>query len=377
MPKDINRDLYTEETILKLNLFSECFRAWYPVFLHNPYVKGLVIFDFFAGSGSDANGTPGSPLRLLCEAKGENKQNCLLAKNKGKDIQFIFNESMHRKSSSLAINVDKHFRLCKKKHSCNRCTYEEKTIVDNKEFKNIFNLEGIGDLLSDKKYGKFILLDQYGFAEVNENVFKQLICAPGTDFIFFISSSYIRRFKEHPAVKKYFDTRTINFDTSKPAECHREIAAYYKTLIPSNKEYYLHHFTMKKEPNYYGLIFGSNHSLGMEKFLQVCWKHDRYSGESNFNIDQDYEEDTLFYDPTKTNKMARVKKILENDILSGKISGNADGLKKALINGCLPKIFVEVISELTKNGRINIIGDFNRQATNIHKVKKYQIEVPS
>ena len=377
MPRDINKEIYTKETILKLDLFSECFRAWYPVFLHNKYVKGFVVFDFFAGSGSDVNGIPGSPLRLLCEAKGKNKQNCLLAKVKDKDIKFIFNESIREKSSKLKANVNQHFTLCKQKNLCDKCVYEDSTFVGNEEFKNIFNLDNMEYLLSNKKYGKFILLDQYGFTEVDENVFKRLNCAPRTDFIFFISSSYIRRFKEHPTVKQKFDTNIINFDTSKPNECHREIAAYYRTLIPNDKEYYLHHFTIKKGANYYGLIFGSNHSLGMEKFLQVCWKHDPYSGESNFNIDKDYEEGTLFHDPTKTNKIIKVKQLLKKDVLLRKITGNADGLKKALFNGCQPKIFGDVVSELKKTGKIKIVGNFNRQATNIHKVKEYQIEVLS
>lgn len=35
MAKDINKKEFTEETQLKLEIFQECFREWYPVFIHN------------------------------------------------------------------------------------------------------------------------------------------------------------------------------------------------------------------------------------------------------------------------------------------------------------------------------------------------------
>ena len=81
---------------------------------------------------------------------------------------------------------------------------------------------------------------------------------------------------------------------TEPEECHRLLAEYYRSLIPENIEYYLYSFTIKKGSNYYGLIFGSSHSLGMEKFLRVCWKYDIYSGDSNCNLDDDEEWGELF-----------------------------------------------------------------------------------
>jgi len=47
MAKDINQDKFPEETMLKLEIFAECFREWLPVFIHNQFIKGVLIFDFF------------------------------------------------------------------------------------------------------------------------------------------------------------------------------------------------------------------------------------------------------------------------------------------------------------------------------------------
>jgi hypothetical protein len=179
--------------------------------------------------------------------------------------------------------------------------------------------------------------------------FLKLVDSPRTDFIFFISSSFIKRFKEVEYTKKYIDTERIPFDESDPKECHRLIANYFQELVPREKEYYIHHFSIKKGPNYYGLIFGTNHSLGMEKFLRVCWQEDKYSGESSFNIDNDFQSDELFYDEEHTNKKEKIKEEIKKKVLSGEITDNKTGLKYALKNRCLPEVFVTTISELEKN----------------------------
>ena len=95
MTKDINKSEYTEETKLKLELIQKCFREWFPVFLNTPFIERIVIYDMFAGSGTDSMGNYGSPLLLLEEAKGYNKQYCNLIITKNKPlVQFGFNEKI-------------------------------------------------------------------------------------------------------------------------------------------------------------------------------------------------------------------------------------------------------------------------------------------
>ncbi|MDO8952067.1 MAG: hypothetical protein Q7U86_05540 [Draconibacterium sp.] len=64
------------------------------------------------------------------------------------------------------------------------------------------------------------------------------------------------------------------------------IYEYYKTLL-GRKDYFLGQFSIKKNSNYYGIIFGSNHHLGMKKFLDAAWKIDPHTGETNHDIDSD------------------------------------------------------------------------------------------
>lgn len=377
MAKDINSEIFPEETKLKLSIFRNCFREWFPVFLNNVYIESIFIYDLFAGSGKDSEGTSGSPLILLQETKGENGKYCeQVYKNDNKPaILFGFNEKEKKKFNLLKENVEDEFNSCEKNCPVGKCILRENCHIGNKDFKELIKSQVFLNILQNRKFGKFILLDQYGFKHITNDVFLKLVDSPSTDFIFFISTSFIRRFKNEPSVNAYFKKENINFDTEKPQECHREIAEYFKSLISEEKDYYVHNFTIKKGANYYGLIFGTNHSFGMEKFLNVCWKEDPLAGESNCNIDNDFEEGTLFYNPTDTNKIQIVKNKIKDKILCGAIKDNHTGLKYTLKQGCKPKLFIDVINELLNMNKIKIVGKFNRTATSIHKANKYEISV--
>lgn len=364
MAKDINKKDFDNATSLKLEIFRESFKEWLPVFIHNPYVSKVFIYDFFAGSGKDISGAYGSPLILFEEARGENQMYC--SKAIPKNVVFAFNEKIESKSEELKRNVESFELECLNNCQRHKCVYDYH--IGNYDFKEAFNRKTVIDILNNKNYGKFVLLDQYGFKEVDNEVFKRLVSAPKTDFIFFISSSFIKRFREHASVKKYIETNKINFDEAQPKECHRIVAQYFNSLIPQNQEYYLHHFTIKKGTNYYGLIFGTNHTFGMEKFLKVCWQKDVLAGEANFDINNDYQLGTLFYTEENTNKIEKYSEELKQKIVSKEITNNIEALKFTLRSGIQPKVYVDKIEELIRIKKIEINGNFNKRAANIHKL---------
>lgn len=369
--KDINKQPFSEATKLKLEIFRKCFREWFPVFVYRKGVEQIFIYDMFAGSGTDPEGNPGSPIILLDEAH----QYCqALAKNK-RPVIFGFNDKEKEKKELLNKAKDDFLLKCKSNCTLDNCVYANAIYCKDASFEEIMESDNFRKILANNKYAKFVLLDQYGFSKITKDVFLKLVTSPLTDFIFFISSSFVKRFKDMKAVKAYIDTNKLDFEETKPKECHRIIADYFRNLIPANKEYYIHHFTIQKGTNYYGLIFGTNHTLGMEKFVKVCWVEDENSGESNCNIDNDFEKGSLFYDSMNTTKKIKVKEELEQLILTGEKKSNVEGLKWVLSRGCEPKLFVEVISSLLGKRKVAIQGEFNRQSSNIHRVKEYKIEV--
>jgi three-Cys-motif partner protein len=128
---------------------------------------------------------------------------------------------------------------------------------------------------------KLVFIDQTGVAQVTPEVFRRLISSPTCDFLFFLSSSTLHRFHEHPAIKQ----KIVRPDDY--YHVHRKALEYYRSLLPPQSEYYLAPFSIKKGANVYGLIFGSAHPLGIDKFLDVAWRSDEFSGEANFAINRE------------------------------------------------------------------------------------------
>lgn len=366
MAKDINKSSFDQATKIKLDIFRESFKEWLPIFIHTSYVEKRYIYDFFAGSGMDSEMNSGSPLILLEEAKGQDLMHC--SKSEGKKIVFAFNEKIKKKSKELEQNVNHFVNQCLQNCNREKCVYEHH--FGNFNFKEAFNRRNVLEIMNNPKYSKFVLLDQYGFKEVDNDIFNQLINFPKTDFIFFISSSFINRFQNHPSIKKYIETEKIEFKKSEPKHCHKLVSQYFKNTIPKNKDYYLHQFSIKKGPNYYGLVFGTSHSLGMEKFLKVCWDQDKMAGEANFDINNDFKIGTLFYEEQFSNKIEKYKEDFYNKISNKEITSNIDALKFTLKYGIQTKNYLDIIINFLEKDKIKITrGKFNKKISSIHKLK--------
>ncbi len=291
-----------------------------------------------------------------------------------KSIRFIFNEFEKQKTKTLENTVLDFKNKCREETGCSgQCPYT--VDITQFDFKELFSRSEIQQILTDRKIGKFVLLDQYGFKHIDNAVFKQLVGFPKTDFIFFISTSFISRFKVQECVHKYFETEHISFDEGKPMECHSIMADYFRRL--AGDDFYIHHFTIKKGSNYWGLIFGTGHTYGMEKFLKVCWLRDPNSGESNFNKHNDLDKYDLFYDSNHTNKKQEIKSAVEAAVLERTICDNLSGFKFVMKRGGEPKLFTDVIKQMESDGKIVREGTLNFSSTNIHKLKSklYHIKV--
>jgi three-Cys-motif partner protein len=286
---DIHKEAFDEGTKAKLELLRLYIREWLPVFLidKNFSYPQIEIYDFFAGEGQDNIETPGSPLIILDEISNYCSN---LVQNKTK-LNLLFNDFNKLKFQKLISSKDVYLQKCAKDKRCNfynegnlpDCPFKIKLIND--DFNFLFN-SLLPTFKSNPNVPRFMFIDQYGIKQVTKEIFQDLIYLPKTDFLFFISSSYLKRFKELPEFKKYINDNNIDFSDSKPTQCHRVVYQYFKRMV--NKEsYFLGQFSIKKGNNVYGLIFGSNSHLGMNKFLKVAWKIDPHTGEANHDIDED------------------------------------------------------------------------------------------
>jgi three-Cys-motif partner protein len=331
---------FDEGTLTKLEIFQLYTREWLPVFLARPPTTDseIHLFDFFAGPGCDANGIPGSPLRTL---------------------QVLQEYSREKLAGWGHVRITAHFFDASKKKIK---ALEEKigsgnlvpagVELDTKplEFAEAFAL--YGETLRGRNGAKLLLIDQFGVATVTEEVFRCLVEFPRADFLFFISSNTLRRFRDHPAIKQKIRPTADHY------QVHRAVLDYYREFLPSGKRYYLAPFSIRKGGNIYGLIFGSAHPRGIDKFLTVAWKKDRLNGEADFDIDRNNlnaDEPTLdfgeLFQPTKITLFERA---LRAALVARRLHDEVDVMELCFAHGVTRQHARPVLKALKDEGVIAI-----------------------
>jgi three-Cys-motif partner protein len=356
MGKDIHKSVFDEGTLTKLAILREYIKSWFPVFLRDQkhFWERIQIYDFFAGEGSDIIGTNGSPIIILEELR----KYCPTIKERNLKVDLVFNEFKTIKYNKLTTTVQKFLSECRLSGNCpcddsTECPFNFST--ENKDFTVLFN-ELYPEMKRTSKMPKFMFLDQNGIKFINRDIFSKLISLERTDFLFFISSSFAKRFAEVPEFMEYLKVSRQEFESSKPYDCHRVILKYYKSLIPLYKNYYLAPYSIRKpnNGNIYGLIFGSNSPFGLEKFLTTAWKLDKHTGEANFNIDNDpiIQGDISLFPEDNVIKKVELFKNSIIEFLKETPRTNKEVYLFTLESGFIPPHTIEILKELQRTNHI-------------------------
>ncbi|MCX5634383.1 MAG: three-Cys-motif partner protein TcmP [Planctomycetota bacterium] len=346
----INWNAYDRETKLKLEIFRGYIREWLPVFLAGrSSFKTVALYDFFAGPGRDVEGEKGSPLIIIDELKAY-LSNPKTPKVQGVEIRLYFNDDKRAKYLELKEAIEE-------ENISNFFNVE----VDNKDFTAAFNEKF--NLIAAANTANLVILDQSGIKHITQDVFKKLMGCKATDILFFISSSTVKRFAGEDCIDQYFPGITKEqIDGLDADHIHRFVCKeYYRKLVSASKEYYLAPFSIKKDSNVYGLIFGSGSLYGLEKFLNVCWKLDPKTGEANYNIDRDpfRKELSIFPEDNIMKKCDEFEKKLIAEIKKGGKTNN-DIYKYCLENGFLPTHVNNIFKKLQKEGILKVFPETTR-----------------
>lgn len=335
MSEDFFQKPFTEDTNVKLSLYKEYLKEWFPVFIaaRRPFKKVVNLFDFFCGPGKDSEGTSGSPLIAL-EILKEYQE---YVQDTTVEINLHFNDSKIEYIETLRKNINE----------SGLPTDKINIHFYNKDFTELFP----DTIPKMENAANLIFLDQFGVKYVNEERFKVLIGLPVTDIIFFISSSTFNRFHNDDNVTNVIGLTSEEIQEKPFYEIHRLVHQKYFELIPQEVSYSLAPFSIKKGTNIYGLIFGSGHPLGMEKFLNICWKEDEETGEANFDIQGDKKlclQPSLFPEDNDKRKIPTFQRQLEDKILSGELKSDKEVFVYMINNGFIGKHVSEVVNRLKK-----------------------------
>ena len=354
MNSNFHQAAFDDATLLKLEIYRQYIISWIPTFAkQNSHIfwNGKInIFDFFCGPGEDHQGQKGSPLIAVEECCKFHDD--LIAKNRVVNLYF---------SDDKKLKVSQLENLLAIQNLPTTIQYRTETSTFSDSLRN--------NLPCMQRSANLLFIDQCGIKEVTPEIFRVLTSLKGTDFLFFISSSFFSRFKKSTEFKQYLDTTGHLHDDTPYYDTHRVIAAMYREMIPQNTKYYLAPFTLKKGANLYGLIFGSGNLKGILKFLTVCWEIDPERGEANFDIDNDNLPNKpgmmpdLFKDNERANKVMVFQETLEEKLLQGEFNTDEEVVVYTLEAGFLPTKHAKPIvqklkaaKKLSYEGRLRLSG---------------------
>jgi len=337
--EEIEDKPFNEGTLTKLQLFELYARAWLPVFTAppEPIWKRIHVFDFFAGRGRDCEGTPGSATLLLAEIRNRWAE----IQSKNLQVTLTVSDADPDKIASLTTY------------------FNERSLIppglrlnpQTGDFATVF--ERYKPILQSGDVACLVVLDQYGFKQIDSEVFATLTRCPVTDILFFVSTQHLHRFADHPTVRRYIELERAEDHYL----AHKPLIEWYRSQIPKGVEYYLAPFSFMKGKNIYSLIFGSGSTKGMEQFLTVAWQKDKLNGEADYDLNREDFSDLAPF--LAMDMFAKPKKVqvfeasLKKSLLDGSLLSEADIYRFCLGQAMLPRHSSPVLLELKKQGRID------------------------
>lgn len=345
---DHHKNPYDEGTLTKLEIFERYVQTWLPTFIMQHRIKEVNIVDFFAGMGYDIIGQKGSPIRILDVI--DSFYDNLIQNNT--IINLYFNEFKFEKFELLKKNcneyLDSHQRL-----NC---------FVKIHFSKKNFNVVYDEVVEKTKQSPSLYILDQSGVKFTNQENFNSLLSLTQTDFLFFISSSFFKRFGKEAEFSNHLEISEKDLKENPYNFIHRIVLEKYRSLIPDNSNLNIFPFSIKKNSNIYGIIFGSSHIRGVEKFLQIAWKENTINGEANYDIDDDMKKQQLilnFENPENTKRYTKIEIFnnhLEEFLKSKGVVTNIDLYFFTYKNGHIADHTNHFLRELKRSNRIEYTG---------------------
>ncbi len=334
-------DEFDEGTKTKLRIYRDYLRSWLPNWVLRTRGR-CYIFDLFCGPGGDNAGNNGSPVIAVEEVRLQAER--ILASNE-LELILVFNdknpEHIQKLSERLGDDV-----LDENGNHLAKILYRQE------EFDELF--PKIVPAVQETPCLMF--LDQYGATQISDEVVKQIDTLQRADVLFFVASNFFARFGDQDEAKAVGISKETA-QSSGPNQTHRMLANHFASLIP---DMFIAPFSIRKK-NLYGLIFGCHHYIGLEKFLEVCWKEDEANGEANFDIyeDNSYGAQAGLFSHTK---LRVFREEFERKLLSGDFQSDADVYRHCLTNGFIATRHVrDIVERLRKEDVLSIQDESGQQ----------------
>jgi len=335
MSKSAKLKAFDGATKTKLDILEKYLEAWVAIFYRKPARPKANIIDAYCGSGQDDLGVRGSALRIL---------DVLISSEEFKKRSRLSNLTVYLNDQSKSK-----IKALEKLISTNKI-YDSLNIKISCKDGDSFLTE---TLQTRQKDFNLVFIDPYGIGGVSLLDFLSKLHY--TDFLIFITSGYIKRFKDTPEFKNKLSGYDLdNLSVTDKYDVHNTLCELLREKV-SHTETRLYPFTLVKShgpKNVYGLIFGTHNIRGVDKFLEVAWTIDPDSGSANRDIDARKQQTNLFDTTQGETKTDRFHKDLKQFIINSKQVNNKQIYEFTLKKGFRPTHANQFIKSLIKNKEI-------------------------
>lgn len=339
---DLHEKPFDDTTIAKLEIFEDYAQEWLPTFIMQG-VSPLCIFDFFAGTGYDKKGIPGSSIRILNKIK----EQIVHIVQKKVTIQLYLNEYDSDKFALLKESCENYLNA----------NLDVKGVTKINYYKEDFDVCFNKLLPIIDKYVSLVYLDQNGIKFLSEKYFLALEKTTRTDFLYFVSASYFWRFGHKQEFKMHLDIDMEKAKKDPYQFIHRNLLSQLRQKLPADTNLKLYPYSLKKGTNIHGIIFGASHIRAVDKFLSLTWKKNTTNGEANFDIDDDSGKVQVdLFVGKRLTKIESFYAALRQNILSGAIGNNIEAYNFTLNNGHIAEHARHEVKNMKDQGLIQFKG---------------------
>lgn len=363
--KDLFDEPFDHGTLVKLEIFENYAEAWLPTFIGKR--KRICIFDFFAGTGYDMNGIPGSPIRILRQIQ---KQKVRILRSGTKVYLFLnaYDPEKRKQREKFELLQQACVEYLKADRDLARAV---ELHYYSEDCTTLF-----WTLLPDiKSFPSLVYLDQNGVKFLADKYLLELEKLRETDFLYYAASSYFWRLGDTLEFKAHVDIDVEELKRGGYERVHRSVIEQLRRRLPQNTALRLYPFSIRKDQNIFGIIFGATHPLAVDKFLDISWKRNSENGEADFDIDGETEPQLNLFEGRKLKKKDQFKENVRHMVLSGQITNNYELLEYAYTEGHIPTHAKEVLMRLKAEGLVDYDTKFPLVTyASVYKEKKKPLQ---
>lgn len=320
------------------------------------FVKEIHIYDLFCGRGVYADGKTGSAIRAYETIREVRRQ-----RPSSKRIVLHLNDKNPRHIEAVKGYIESHYQDEEK--PC-EVVYTQKDAT-----------EMLARLAARSWYGRRVdgvqnvfFIDPYGYKEIRREFLEHLMDSGSSEILLFLPISFMHRFTRHafsdevtPGALPLKNLLTSFFHESHPIRTGKEmdVQEYIDHLTEAftcGGRFYTTSYPIERnEKNQFALFFFSTSIFGYEKVLEQKWKMMDCWG---FGFHLPEMQQGLFdemFKKERLNEITEQFRVRLLDFMQRDCRTNKDMYRFAVESGFLPKHAKDVLRDLQKNGRLQIV----------------------